>query len=276
VYPNGTDEPPRVVDIHTHVLHGVDDGPRDIDQSLRMLEAAARDGTSLIFATPHAHRTSREEIERRLDELRAAADERGIDIEIALGAEIRLGPEIFDALHDGRYISLNGGSWILLELPLNLEWPSYFDRVITRLDGLGRYPVLAHAERYTAVQSDPEVLLPLVTGDIPIQINADALLGGQGRTERATCERLLQGRLAHIIASDAHNDGRRAPVLSQAWERASELVGAERVREMKEIALKVATDRPLTLPAPDLDQLRRFDASGSWVSTIARKLRGLS
>jgi protein-tyrosine phosphatase len=273
---NGTDERPRVVDIHTHVLHGVDDGARDIDQSLGMLEAAARDGTSLIIATPHAHRTSRDEIERRLDELRAIAGDRGIDIELAAGAEIRLGPEIFDALHDGRYLSLNGGTWILLELPLNLEWPSYFDQVITRLESLDRYPVLAHAERYTAVQSDPEVLVPLVASDIPIQINADALLGGQGRTERATCERLLRGRLAHIIASDAHNDDRRAPVLSQAWERATELVGAERVREMQEIALKVATDQPLTLPAPDIDQLRDFDAAGSWVSSIARKLRGLS
>jgi protein-tyrosine phosphatase len=268
---SGTD-PPLTVDIHTHMLPGVDDGSRDVEESLAMLEMASNDGTDAVVATPHAHHASREQTVELCERLTQLARERGLPTTILPGSEIRLGPDIFDAVDDGRYLKINNGPYVLIELPLGIEWPSYFEIVIARLRAINAEPVLAHAERYEPVQRDPDVVRLLVGSGVPVQINADALLGRQGRDEQRACERLLHLGLAHVIASDAHSAQHRPPTLSAGFARIGELCGNERVEAMKQCAWNIAYGFPVHLwPPSNVDVLQRSSYE-NWLPRLSKRL----
>jgi protein-tyrosine phosphatase len=208
-----------VIDLHSHVLPGVDDGVETIEASLELLRAAAGDGIAKIAATPHVREdypTTPREMELRLAEVAGAAREAAIPVDVLPGGELdllfaaRLGDE------DLRRFGLGGNpTLVLLEFPY-LGWPLQLADLVFRLQVRGFRIVLAHPERNADVQADPEKLRPLVDNGVVVQLTAASLDGRLGGAPRATAKRLLDARLAHLVASDAHAPDIRSVGLSGA------------------------------------------------------------
>jgi protein-tyrosine phosphatase len=163
-------EPP-LIDLHTHILPGVDDGARDDAESLAMLAAAARDGITTLLATPHAHHVDAQTVIGDVERLNALACDAGIEVNVLPGHEARISAELVNRHRDGTLLTLNDTRWLLLECYLFDDWPIHLiERSVDRLLNAGLRPLLAHAERYPFVQRDPTVLHRLIQRGVPIQI----------------------------------------------------------------------------------------------------------
>jgi protein-tyrosine phosphatase len=208
-----------VIDLHSHVLPGVDDGVRTLGASLELLRAAHDDGIERIAATPHVREdypTTAREMELRVAEVCGAAREAAIPVEVLTGGELDL--EFAARLEDDelRRFGLGGNpALLLLEFPY-LGWPLQLADLVFDLQLRGFRVVLAHPERNADVQLDPERLRPLVDSGVIVQLTAASLDGRLGGAPRSAARRLLDGRLAHLVASDAHAPDVRSVGLSGA------------------------------------------------------------
>lgn len=239
-----------LVDIHSHVLPGLDDGARDTGEALAMLRVAAQDAIDVICATPHDSRCSPAEVVEGVERLNALAASEGVPVKVVPGSEVRIAADICDRHRNNELVTLNGTAYILLELWLLGEWPRYLKTAIYDLQVAGLRPILAHAERYPAVQRDPRILLDLVSAGVVIQVNASSLVESKGSNIRETAETLVHHRIAHVIASDAHRPNGRSPALRAACERAAMLTDSKHVRGMCETASTILSGAPVTLPDP--------------------------
>lgn len=243
-------EPGELVDLHSHVIPGVDDGARDLAEALAMLRIAVADGIGVIVATPHAASCPPERIIPAVAELNEAAAAAGIPIRVLPGSEVLLAPGLPERHAAGQLITLAGTPYILLEIPFRGSWPPFLLQAVYDLQLAGLWPIFAHAERYAAVQAEPHRVQELVARGVPIQINGDSLLGRNGRAARRTAELLIEARMAHLIASDAHRPLHRPPQIREALTRAGDVAGAEYAAWMAAAALAVVRGEPLTLPEP--------------------------
>jgi protein-tyrosine phosphatase len=208
-----------VIDLHSHVLPGVDDGVRTLGATLELLRAAHDDGIERIAATPHVREdypTTAREMELRVAEVCGAARDAAIPVEMLKGGELDL--EFAARLEDDelRRFGLGGNpALLLLEFPY-LGWPLQLADLVFDLQLGGFRVVLAHPERNADVQLDPERLRPLVDSGVVVQLTAASLDGRLGGSPRSAARRLLDGRLAHLVASDAHAPDVRSVGLSGA------------------------------------------------------------
>ena len=204
-----------MVDLHSHVLPGLDDGASDLEQAVAMCRAAAADGIEILAATPHVrtdYSTTPEQMETGLVALQAAA---GDIVQLVAGGEIAL-TELERPLPELSRFGLGGNPrFLLVETPY-VGWPLDLAERLFRLRVAGITPVLAHPERNADVQLRPELLEPIVAGGTLVQLTAAAVDGRLGRRARSCCEVLLDRRLAHLVASDAHEPSVRAIGMSSA------------------------------------------------------------
>ncbi|HST15876.1 MAG TPA: CpsB/CapC family capsule biosynthesis tyrosine phosphatase [Gaiellaceae bacterium] len=190
-----------MIDLHSHVLPGVDDGVRTIDEALALCAAAAADGVEVLAATPHVRHdypTSPAQMEQALAAVRAA----GPAVQLVAGGELDVA-ELDRPKDELARFGLGGSNWLLVETPY-LGWPlDIAERLFRlRLEGFG--VVLAHPERNADVQEQPDLLEPLVAGGTLVQLTAASVDGRLGARPERCARILLDRRLAHLIASDAH------------------------------------------------------------------------
>ena len=233
--------PNDFIDIHCHVLPDVDDGPRTMEASLEMLKVAAGDGISTIVATPHrldgVYDCSHEMVQRRLAELRRAASEAGIPIELLPGADVHLHEDLVELVRRDPSLTLCGqGKYLMLEMPAD-SIPFEMPQMVFRLLVLGVVPIISHPERNARVRERPQQLLNLVRQGALVQVTAASLLGECGRRVRECTRRLLQHGAVHFIATDAHDAEVRAPLLAEAVRVCEEWVGTDET-------LKLVVDNP--------------------------------
>jgi protein-tyrosine phosphatase len=208
-----------VIDLHSHVLPGVDDGAATLDESLAILRAAASDGIERIAATPHVrddYPTAPEEMERLVAEVAAAAGADGLDIEVLPGGELAV--DRIPRLDDETLARFGlGGNprLLLLECPY-YGWPLDLGTVVFDLQTRGYTVVLAHPERNPDVQERPELLEPLVAAGLLVQLTSASVDGRLGSRSKQASRRLLERELAHLIASDAHAPQLRAVGMTAA------------------------------------------------------------
>ena len=227
-----------MIDLHCHILPGVDDGPPTIEQSIAMAAAALRDGVRAIVATPHDRDVNERgsiaavrELAARLNaELRA----RAMPLDVLLGMECHLALDTPEQVDAGIALPIADSGCILIELPFEF-FPYHTADSLRRLRGRGLTPVVAHPERNIGIQRDPQLLADLVRDGAASQITARSLTGGYGRAAQQSAETLLRLGLAHVIASDGHAPaGARAPLFSQGVAAAAAIVGDEAARRMVE------------------------------------------
>ena len=223
-------------DLHAHILPGVDDGVKTLEDSVEMAWRATKSGTETMLCTPHRkdiiENHSVQYIQELLDKLRLELDERGIEIKLFLGMENHLDLELPEALANGQALRINGTRYAMVELPY-LGYPIYVDNVLYQLQVQGITPVLAHPERVQAIQQKPELLAGFVERGMLSQITAGSVAGQFGGKVKKLARDLLKQGLVHVLASDAHfPEGPRSPVLTEGVEAAVEIVGLERARQM--------------------------------------------
>lgn len=237
-----------LVDLHSHILPGVDDGARNDIQALEMLRAAEADGINIIAATPHSHHIGGQAVLEVVNRLRETAAGAGISIDIVPGHEGRIAPDLAERYQRGDLIPLNCSRYQLIELHFQ-EWPrDLVERSIARVQAAGLTPVLAHPERFTSVQNDLAWIERLRDLGILVQINSHSLTGYHGPEAQVTAESLVERCLVHVIASDAHNAGRRTPVIRTALERAAIIAGVDYADWMMANALAIVSNEPVVNP----------------------------
>jgi protein-tyrosine phosphatase len=251
-----------VIDLHTHILPGVDDGAQALPDALAMARVALEDGITTVVATPHrnpwSYRADRADAERRLEDVRQACRAEGLEIRLLLGGEAYMSPNLVEQVQSGLALTINGGRFLLIEWPYE-QYPMYSERILFELQVRGIVPIIAHAERYRIVRRDPFALAPLVERGIMVQVTASSLLGEFGAETKRVTEMLLSHGLAHVIASDSHAVDRRPPVLRAARDRAVELVGEERAWAMvADVPRKVIDNESIELPLPKLRKPQPF------------------
>lgn len=231
------------VDIHTHVLPGIDDGPSDLDGSIAMARAAADVGILTLAATPHLRSdfpdVHVDELAARAQEVRVALEREGIPVRIVCGAEVSL---VWAVEASGEDLKLatygQRGTDLLVETPSAGIFG--LDRMLYELRARGTRIILGHPERCVEFQRDPQPLRDLVTQGVLLQVNAESLIDmGRRAGVRRLAEELCSEGLAHVLASDGHRASSWRPItkLARGLEALSELVGAER-------ALWMASDAP--------------------------------
>jgi protein-tyrosine phosphatase len=216
-----------MIDIHHHCLPGVDDGPRELTEAAEMCAAAAAEGIETIVATPHVLRGrwpsfSRRELESRLAELRELVGDKP---RLVLGSEYFFSHDMADLLRDGTTVHpLAAGRYVLLELPSN-SVPPMFNQPLYRAQLEGWLPILAHPERNTVFQANPDLLAALIGHGLRVQITATSLTGAFGAQARTAAETFLRRNLVHFVATDAHNLVKRPPRMREALAALQELAG---------------------------------------------------
>ncbi len=227
-----------MIDLHCHLLPGIDDGPKSIEESLAMARHAANAGISNIVATPHItpgrYDNSLASIKPVFDNLKATIKEQEIPLEISFAAEIRFDPVIIDMVNDdilpvlGEY---EGERLILLEFP-HSHIPPGSEDLIKWLADRGVRVLIAHPERNGSVLANIEKITPLVKLGCLLQVTAGALTGVFKEGPRECAVELLRRGWVSIIASDAHNIHARCPELEPARQEAAKIVGEEKATDM--------------------------------------------
>ncbi len=208
-----------MIDLHLHILPGVDDGPRTLDESVSLAHASVADGVRVAAATPHVrddYPTTADEIERGVAEVRAALADAAVQLDVRRGAEIAFERLGFLAAEELRRFRLGGESrYLLIEFPY-YGWPLALVAEVSALHASGVTAVLAHPERNPDVQADPERLRGVVEQGALVQLTAASVDGRLGRRSQGAAFELLNRDLAHLLASDAHGPEVRGAGLSSA------------------------------------------------------------
>ncbi|MGE5458877.1 MAG: tyrosine-protein phosphatase [Methanobacterium sp.] len=226
-----------MIDIHAHILPGLDDGAQDLETSLQMARIAAADDISQIIATPHVISTvfpnSREQILEAANQLRQALQQQKIPLELFPGGEYRLEADLPKRLQKGEILTLNdGGKYLLVELPNNVL-PPFFEEVIYDIQLQGVTPIIAHPERNQVIMEKPKILKQLTDRGILAQITAASVIGDFGKEIKKSSWQLIKQGSIHFIASDAHyHSGKRSPKLSEAYAEIKKQAGEQTAQNL--------------------------------------------
>lgn len=231
-----------MVDIHSHILPGVDDGSVDMDTTISMLENAERCGTSAIVATPHYYRgyfaTEYEEVVRLVDILREDIGSRGIKIDVYPGQEVFLDKHTVEMYKSGIIRGLNNSRYLLVEMPMK-EYDKSFLDIVYELRLLGAVPVIAHPERYTYIMDNVNKINPFVEEGCLFQINTGSITGIFGKSVQRTARMLIENGLCNLVASDAHTNSKRCTGLRDAFDivRKISIIAADNAARNSELVL---------------------------------------
>lgn len=245
-----------MIDLHCHLLPGIDDGASDLETSLEMARMAVADGVDTTACTPHMmpgyFPNTAPQIRDAVRALQAAIDEAAVGLQLVTGADVHLVPGMVKGLREGRLMSLADSRYFLFEPPHTIAPPRLAETIFEILAG-GYVPIVTHPERLAWIESHYEIMRAAVDAGAWMQITAGALTGRFGRRPQYWAERMLDEGLVHVLASDAHNLQRRPPVLSPARERVVERLGVQAARDMVVTRPQGVLDNvdPASLPAPE-------------------------
>jgi len=209
-----------MIDIHCHILPDVDDGAKEIDESIKMAQIAEENGISKIVATPHyieeGNYPSKYEINKKVEKLNAILTENDIGVEILPGNEVYITHNLPYLLTNEIINTINGTQYLLMEFPM-FEIPGYAEEVIYELKLMGITPIIAHPERYRGVIEDPSILLKYIDMGALCQANSGSITGKFGKNVKTTVMKLIDHNMIHFVGSDGHSPRGRAPKLLKAY-----------------------------------------------------------
>lgn len=244
-----------MIDLHSHILPGVDDGAENLSVSLEMARTWAADGVTTVACTPHIlpglYGNTGAGIRLAAQELQRILDRESIALRLVTGADAHIVQDFVAGLRSGHILSLADTRYVLVEPPHHVVPPrmeEFFFNVMTA----GYVPILTHPERLTWISSGYETMRRLVQAGAWMQITAGSLTGAFGRTAQYWAERMLDEGMVHILATDAHNMRSRPPILSEGRDRAARRVGAAEAQHLVITRPRgvLANVAPSSLPAP--------------------------
>lgn len=243
-----------MTDIHCHILPGVDDGAENMDEAVAMARMAWESDVRTIIATPHCNLPGEAgnyrsvAIARQFKELQKAVLDAGVDLEILPGAEVLCTPQVPRLLDEKKLITLAGSRYLLVEFFFD-EHLDDIDALLEQIAARGLVPVIAHPERYEAVQQAPHAVARWFHSGYVIQLNKGSILGRLGRRAQQCAEWLLDRGLAHTVASDAHSDQYRTPHMDQLRRTLEDRCGSAYCNILLRINPgRIAHDQPMLAP----------------------------
>ena len=245
-----------MIDLHCHILPGIDDGPAHMDESLAMARQAAADGIKTLVAAPHTlnevYLNPRHQVLEHVAHLQKALAEHKIDIEICMGSEVHICTGLAKKILAGEVATINDtGRYVLVEFPLHVIPPGSQEELFQmKLSDIT--PILAHPERNPVFQNHPERLGYFVDMGCLIQITAMSITGLLGEDAMDCAHTLLEQRKVHVIASDAHSFDNRPPILSPAVDVAARNLGSREEAEAMVIhrPRAILSGKPVKAPNP--------------------------
>ncbi len=256
-----------MIDIHCHILHGLDDGPRTLKESIEMCQVAFEDGIRTIVATPHTlngvYQNPRAAILSRTRELVIAVKRHGVaslprvpihdlkDLNILPGADVHFSEKILDHLEEKKALTLgDGGKYLLVEFP-SQGVPYRAEVALFELAAHGFTPIISHPERNLEFARRPQRYGEMIRSGCLGQVTAMSLTGGFGEKVKQLAEKMIRARWVHFIATDAHSLKERSPVLSEGVRRAEKIVGREEAHKMvSDYPQAILEGRPPDVPPP--------------------------
>lgn len=212
-----------MIDIHTHILPGIDDGASDLSETIDMINQSINQGVTDVIFTPHFFYGapdgggSRKSVLKLFDRVKKCVQLEKLHIRLHLGMEVFLSPGLEEVLNNSDLLTLNQSRYLLVEFPFTAD-DTYFSRYLKILDCYGIKPIIAHPERYEAIIDTPFLAYLWNQKGYVLQINSGSLLGEFGEAVQETAKLLLDHNLAQIIASDSHNISSRRPNLLDTYE----------------------------------------------------------
>lgn len=226
----------NLVDIHCHVLPGIDDGPSDWQQSIEMAKAAAGSGISTIVTTPHwiqgtSWQPSTSTVLEKLDQLNEIIKKEGIALQILSGMEIGISENLVDLLTSGRVLTLANSKYVLIEIPY-ISLPFGLEEIVFEIISAGYIPILAHPERNKELHSNPKRILDLLERGALTQITTGSLCGDWGDGAKRCSTEFARMDAIFSVASDGHSAISRPPDMVSGLEVLEDLVGRKKVLEI--------------------------------------------
>lgn len=219
-----------MIDLHSHILPGVDDGADVIEESLAMIELAMEGGTSSIVVTPHSNQEGRfenfcsKELIDAFDSLEQSVKKQHLSIQLYRGMEIMASEDVPEKIKSGQLISLNKTRYYLIEFPFEDE-PERMGDILESVLQMGKIPLIAHPERYECIGRHPEILFEWMDMGCCAQVNKGSLLGRFGSRVAKTAQVLMEHELVTCVASDAHTSVVRTPFMADVKEVMEEKYG---------------------------------------------------
>lgn len=250
-----------MIDLHSHILPGIDDGAANLEISMAMARRSVDNGVSVMACTPHIFpgvwNNTGPMIRAGVERLQRALDESGIPLRLVTGADVHIAANLVADIRSGRVLSLHDTRYVLIELPHHVM-PPRADDCFFSLMAAGYVPIFTHPERLSWVHDNYDFIERLVNSGVWMQITAGSLVGGFGSRARYMAEKMLGDGFVHILASDAHDIDRRPPLLAEGWEKARAFVGEEEALNLILTRPKgiLNNELPNKMPAIPREQLR--------------------
>lgn len=211
-----------MVDLHCHILPGIDDGARDIYDTLEMASIAVSSGVKAVVATPHCNIPGTSNnyygpaFTDALQKARKALSDEEVPLKILSGMEVFVTYDLPDLIKEGKVLTINQSDYLLMEFDFGEE-PDYIELMVKRVQNLGKKPLIAHPERYECIKDNPEFAHMLHRNGCLLQANKGSFLGRYSPESQRTAEYLAKERLLVAVASDAHSPEVRTPFMMEAF-----------------------------------------------------------
>lgn len=248
-----------MIDFHTHILPNIDDGARNIDETIHLMQEAQKAGFEAIISTSHYmegyYETNVPEREMWVNVIYQKVQEENLNMKLYLGNEVYLSENIISLLEEGKASTINDTSYVLFEMPLNVE-PLNLYNVIYEMIQCKLVPILAHPERYSFVQEDPELIYDLIEKGVLMQCNYGSIIGYYGAKAQIIVKKLLENNMVHFLGSDVHRSKTIYPKIPQILEILTHIVGKEKLEQLTTINPKlVLQNKRIDLDMPNKIEL---------------------
>lgn len=201
-----------MIDIHNHLLVGVDDGPQSLEETIDLLTQAKEQGITGIVVTPHhlhpRYNNMFSDVDSAINELTSNQQIKDFNIKLYPGQEIRITDKVLEDIDKHQIQGINHSKYLLIELPSNAV-PNYTKNLLYEIQTKGFIPVIAHPERNKAIVQDINLLYELINNGALSQITASSLTGELGKNIQKLSIQMIEHNLIHFVASDAHHSERR-------------------------------------------------------------------
>ncbi|EOR23320.1 protein-tyrosine-phosphatase [Niallia nealsonii AAU1] len=250
-----------MIDIHSHILPGIDDGAQTIEDSIKMAKAAVNEGITTIIATPH-HKNNqfnnlKSSILTKVNDLNTVLKQENIPLTVLPGQEVRIYGEVVEDYYKEEILTLNHTKYLFIEFPSS-SVPRYAERLLYELQTEGIIPIIVHPERNKELQEKPELLYQLVKNGALTQVTASSVAGYFGKNVKKFSEQLIEHNLTHFLASDAHNVHNRGFKMVESLDTIEENFGVDYIYLFKENGELLLEDKNIIKEIPERIQRKKF------------------
>lgn len=249
-----------MIDFHSHIIPNIDDGSKSVEETFELLEEAKNAGFTGVISTSHYMEEYYEaNVAERKVWINAISEnlyKKNIDLKLYLGNEIYITENIINLLETGKATSINNSNYVLFEFPLNSKPMNMYDIIYDMLE-YKLIPILAHPERYSFVQKEPELIYDLIQKGVLMQANYGSIIGRYGEKAELIVRKLIENNMVHFLGSDVHRINTIYPRVKDALREIKEIVGKDKLNEITCINPKLVLENKKI----DIDEPKEFKLS---------------